>query len=77
MQDKKEHCILFNVAVPVSVVGTYGGFRYFEGTFVIPAAAAGGQSQALISWWETATEDTGLTPTAGGATLQYEGNASA
>ena len=50
MQDKKEYCILFNVAVPVSVVGTYGGFRYFEGTFVIPAAAAGGQSQALISW---------------------------
>ena len=27
--------------------------------------------------WETAAEDTGLTPTAGGATLQYEGNASA
>jgi hypothetical protein len=50
-QDKKEHhCVLFNGAVPVSVVGTYGGFGYFEGTFITPAAADGGPSQALVSW---------------------------
>ena len=30
----------------------------------------------LFCRWETAAEDTGLTPSAGGATLQYEGTAS-
>ena len=47
MQDKKEHhCILFNGAVPVSVVGTYGGFGYFEGSFL----AAGNVNEAMVSW---------------------------
>ena len=51
MQDKKEHhCILFNGSVPVYVVGTYGGFGYFEGSFIIQAAAAGTASQASVSW---------------------------
>ena len=51
MQDKKEHhCILFNGALPVYVVGTYGSFGYFEGSFIIPAAAGGIVSEASVSW---------------------------
>jgi len=51
MQDKKEHhCILFKDAVPVYVVGMYGGFGYFEGSFIISAGAAGNVNEASVSW---------------------------
>ncbi|EKX33195.1 hypothetical protein GUITHDRAFT_120639 [Guillardia theta CCMP2712] len=66
----EHHCILFaDDNSPISVVGTYGRFGYFEGTF------QANTRNAMVNWYETATsEDWELVTSSGGAWLIYASN---
>jgi len=66
-EDKKEHhCILYDTKKQrISVVGTYGNFGYFEGSFKM------GTNDASVTWWDTTITDSVMAPASGSAWLTY------
>jgi hypothetical protein len=66
-ENKKEHhCILYDTKKQrISVVGTYGNFGYFEGSFKM------GTNDASVTWWDTTITDSGMAPASGSAWLTY------